>query len=82
VTVRLDVTGAPGCLATVRGPVRILAGGQTDAAGVCHLTVDVPATLAGFVRAEVRRPDGDVVINPLEDAPLAQRVALTNPIWL
>ena len=82
VTVKLDVTGAPGCVATVRGTVGILAGGQTDAAGVAHLTVDVPAAAAAFVRAEVRRPDGDVVINPLEDAPLAQMVALTNPIWL
>jgi len=82
VTVKLDVTGAPGCVATVRGPAGILAGGQTDAAGVAHLSVDVPAAVVPFVRAEVRRPDGDVVINPLDDAPLAQMVALTNPIWL
>ena len=81
-TVTLDVTGAPGCVATVRGPAGILVGGQTDAAGVAHLSVDVPAAVASFVRAEVRRPDGDVVINPLDDAPLAQMVALTNPIWL
>ena len=82
VVVRLDVSGAPGCLVQIRGPLGPLAGSATDAAGTATVTVTVAAGLASFVRAEVRRPSPEVVVNPLEDSPGGEMVALTNPIFL
>ncbi|WP_372729507.1 CehA/McbA family metallohydrolase, partial [Nocardioides sp.] len=56
VAVRLVVTGAPGCLAQIRGPLGPLAGSPTAADGSATVTAQVPAGVAPFVRAEVRRP--------------------------
>ena len=82
VVVRLEVSGAPGCLAQIRGPVGPLGGAATDADGSAVVTVQVVAGLAPFVRAEVRRPSPEVVVNPLEDSPGGEMVALTNPIFV
>lgn len=81
VDVRLEVSGVPGCLAQVRGPAGVLAGGVADASGAVTVTVQVPAASTAFVRAEVRRPH-DVVVSPVDDAPGLQMVALTNPVFL
>lgn len=82
VDVRLSVTGAPGCLAQVLGPALPLAAAQTDDAGAAEVVAQVPAALAPFVRAEVRRLDGAPVLNPLEGVPGLAMVAMTNPIFL
>ncbi len=82
VDVRLAVSGAPGCIAQVIGPVAPLAGALTDAAGAAEVTVQVPAGPAPFVRAEVRRMDGEPVLNPLAGVPGLAMVALTNPVFL
>jgi hypothetical protein len=80
--VRLHVSGAPGCLAQVIGPAGPLAGTVTDAAGRASVVVSVPAAAAPFVRAEVRRLDGEPVVNPLEGVPGLAMVAMTNPVFL
>jgi hypothetical protein len=82
VQVDLAVAGAPGCLAQVIGPLGPLAGGVTDGAGRAHVTMTVPAAATPFVRAEVRRLDGEPVLNPLEGVPGLAMVAMTNPVWL
>lgn len=82
VDVRLEVTGAPGCLATVLGPAVPLAAGRADGSGRAVVTARVPTLLAPFVRAEVRRLDGQPVLNPLEGVPGLAMVAMTNPIRL
>lgn len=81
VDVRLEVSGAPGCLAQIRGPVGPVAGAIADDAGDALVTVQVPAGTTPFVRAEVRRPN-DVAVSPLDDTPGLQMVALTNPIFV
>ena len=68
--------------AQVIGPVTPLAGALTDAAGDAEVTVQVPAGLAPFVRAEVRRTDGQPELNPLAGVPGLAMVALTNPVFL
>lgn len=80
--VRLRVSGAPGCLVQVIGPTGALAGAVTDGAGRASVTVAVPVAAAAFVRAEVRRLDGQPVLNPLEGVPGLAMVALTNPVFL
>ncbi len=82
VDVRLAVSGAPGCLAQVIGPVTPLAGALTDEDGAAEVAVQVPAGLAPFVRAEVRRTDGEPELNPLAGVPGLAMVALTNPVFL
>ncbi|MEC9051037.1 MAG: hypothetical protein VX747_01160, partial [Actinomycetota bacterium] len=82
VDVRLTVSGAPGCVAQVIGPVTPLAGEVTDADGAVEVSVQVPAGLAPFVRAEVRRMDGEPELNPLAGVPGLAMVALTNPVFL
>ncbi|MEJ7832575.1 MAG: CehA/McbA family metallohydrolase [Nocardioides sp.] len=82
VDVRLEVAGAPTCLAQIIGPALPLAGALTDTAGRATVTSRVPAALAPFVRAEVRRLDGAPVLNPLEGVPALAMVAMTNPIFL
>jgi hypothetical protein len=82
VDVRLSVTGAPGCLAQLRGPVGVLGGVVTDDEGTAEVVVTVPAGLVPFVRAEVRRLDGAPVLDPLEGVPGLAMVALTNPVFL
>lgn len=82
VDVRLTVTGARGCLAQVLGPLGPLDGTTTDEEGAAGLVVQVPAGLASFVRAEVRRLDGEPVVNPLQGVPGLAMVALTNPVFL
>lgn len=82
VDVHLEVTGAPGCAAVVVGPVLPVAFGLTDDEGQAVVTAKVPALLAPFVRAEVRRLDGQPVVNPLEGVLGLAMVAMTNPIRL
>ena len=79
VDVRLELTGVPGVLAQVLGPVGVLAGGVADDSGAVTVTARVPAATP-FVRAEVRRPT-EVVVDPLAGS-TAPMVALTNPIFL
>ena len=81
VDVLLTASGVPGSVAQIRGPVGVLAGAAADASGRVTVTAQVPAGVAPFVRAEIRRPD-DVVVSPVDDMPAAQMVALTNPIFL
>ena len=81
VDVRLELTGAPGCLAQVRGPAGVLAGAVADDTGMATVAAQVPVGATPFVRAEVRRP-GDVVVSPVDDFPGLPMVALTNPIFL
>ncbi|WP_372736505.1 CehA/McbA family metallohydrolase [Nocardioides sp.] len=82
VDVVLDVTGVPGCLAQIIGPTGPVAGQVSDGNGAVRVTTSVPAGLAPFVRAEVRRLDGTPVLDPLEGVPGLAMVALTNPIFL
>ncbi|WP_300640786.1 CehA/McbA family metallohydrolase [Nocardioides sp.] len=82
VDVRLTVAGAPGCLAQLRGPVGVVGGAVTDDEGGAEVAVRVPAVLASFVRAEVRRLDGAPVLDPLAGVPGLAMVALTNPVFL
>lgn len=80
--VRLEVSGAPNCLAQVIGPAGPLAAGLTDAGGQATVTLAAPVAAARFVRAEVRRLDGEPVVNPLEGVPGLAMVAMTNPVFL
>ena len=82
VDVRLTVGGAPGCLAQLRGPVGVGGGAVTDDEGTAEVVVTVPAGLAPFVRAEVRRLDGAPVLDPLAGVPALAMVAMTNPVFL
>ena len=82
VDVRLTVTGAPGCLAQLRGPVGVLGGAVTGDEGAGEVVVTVPAGLVPFVRAEVRRLDGAPVLDPLAGVPALAMVAMTNPVFL
>ena len=50
--------------------------------GAVEVSVQVPAGLAPFVRAEVRRMDGEPELNPLAGVPGLAMVALTNPVFL
>ncbi|WP_435744433.1 CehA/McbA family metallohydrolase [Nocardioides sp. SYSU DS0663] len=82
VDVRLEVTGVPGCLAQLVGPLGPLAGAVADGSGAATLSATVAPALAPFVRAEVRRLDGEPVLDPLRGVPGLAMVALTNPVWL
>lgn len=82
VDVRLGVSGAPGCLAQLLGPLGPLAGARTDEAGRAEVVARVPVALAAFVRAEVRRLDAAPVLNPLEGVPALPMVAMSNPVFL
>ena len=68
--------------AQVIGPAGPLAGGFTNAGGDATVEVAVPAALASFLRAEVRRLDSEPVLNPLEGVPGLAMVAMTNPVFL
>ena len=81
VDVRLEVTGVPGTVAQLRGPQGVLAGALADADGTIVLSAQVLAASTPFVRAEVRRPNGEVN-SPVDDMAGEQMVALTNPIFL
>ena len=81
VDVRLEVSGAPTCVAQVIGPLGPLAGALTTG-GRATVEVQVPAGVTPFVRAEVRRLDGAPVLNPLEGVPGLAMVAMTNPVFL
>ncbi|GEP33925.1 phosphoesterase [Nocardioides szechwanensis] len=81
VDVRLEVSGAPNCVAQVHGPLGPLAGAVTTDGGAT-VTVQVPAGVTPFVRAEVRRLDGAPVVNPLDGVPGLAMVAMTNPVFL
>ncbi len=83
VDVRLEVTGAPNSIALVLGPALLpLASSLTDGSGHAVVTAKVPALLATWVRAEVRRLNAPPALNPLEGVPALPMVALTNPIRL
>ncbi|MEP7738607.1 CehA/McbA family metallohydrolase [Nocardioides sp. 31GB23] len=82
VDVRLEVGGVPGCLAQLWGPLGPLAGAASDDEGRAEVSLQVPAGVAPFVRAEVRRTDGAPVLDPLAGVPAAPVVALTNPVFL
>ncbi|HEU4810948.1 MAG TPA: CehA/McbA family metallohydrolase [Nocardioides sp.] len=81
VTVRLTASGVPGSLARILGPVGTLGFAVADEAGHLTAEVTVPAASAAFVRAEIGRPD-DAVVSPVDDTPIVQMAALTNPIFL
>jgi hypothetical protein len=77
-SVHLEVTGVPGCVAQLWGRSGVLAGAAADGSGQLVLDQDVdPAE--GFVRAEVRRPDA--AVDPLGDLSTYPMVALTNPVF-
>ncbi len=82
VDVRLEVSGAPNCVAQIIGPLLPLAACVIGASGEGTVTAKVPAGLAKFVRAEVRRIDTAPVLNPLEGVPALTMVAMTNPILI
>lgn len=82
VDIELTFSGSPSCLAQVIGPAGPIAAGLTDGSGAVTVSVAVPAGLAPFVRAEVRRLDGEPVLNPLEGVPGLAMVAMTNPVFL
>ncbi|MGH3369566.1 MAG: CehA/McbA family metallohydrolase, partial [Nocardioidaceae bacterium] len=82
VTVRLAVSGVPGCTATVRGASGVVAAGAADAEGRIALTRDLPASASPFLRAEVRRPSPDVPADPTTGSPGGPMVALTNPVFV
>jgi hypothetical protein len=82
VDVRLEVSGAPNCVAQIIGPLLPLGGCLIGSSGETTVTAKVPAGLAKFVRAEVRRLDTTPVLNPLEGVPALEMVAMTNPIFL
>ncbi|WP_309647678.1 CehA/McbA family metallohydrolase [Nocardioides sp.] len=83
VDVRLEVRGAPACLAQIHGPTGPVAGALTTGTdGRAAVTARVPAAVTPFVRAEVRRLDAAPVANPLEGVPALPMVAMTNPVFL
>lgn len=82
VDVRLEVSGAPNCIAQIIGPLLPLGACLIGSSGEATVTAKVPAGLAKFVRAEVRRLDTTPVLNPLEGVPALTMVAMTNPIFL
>lgn len=82
VKVQLEVSGVPGCAAQLICATGPVGGGIADADGKITATATVPAAVARFVRAEVRRMNGVPNPNPLEGVLVGQMVALTNPIWL
>ncbi len=45
------------------------------------MTAEVPASTIPYVRAEVRRPNGEVN-SPVEDLAGSRMVALTNPVFV
>jgi hypothetical protein len=85
VTIDLQVTGVPGCVATLIGPLGPIAVGQAAADGTVTLEQSLPAATAPFVRAEVRRPassPADVPTDPTSDSVATTMVALTNPVFV
>ena len=72
VAVRLEVSGADGCVATLLGPgLETYETQLADETGTVLMETTVPGGIA-FVRAEVRHGD----------QPEDRMVALTNPIFL
>jgi hypothetical protein len=53
-----------------------------DSSGQATVTASLPVGATPFVRAEVRRLDGEPVVNPLEGVPGLAMVAMTNPVFL
>ncbi|MFF8832486.1 CehA/McbA family metallohydrolase [Streptomyces sp. NPDC015131] len=75
VTVRLDVTGAPGCTAHFVTDQGTLHSAPLPAPGAGTVTWTTTAAYATYVRAEVRHPP----VTPGLPGPLA---AFTNPVFL
>ena len=61
-------------------PVGVLGGAVTGDEGTAEVVVTVPAGLARFARAEVRRLDGAPVLDPLAGVPALAMVAMTEQI--
>ena len=85
VTARLQVSGVPGCVATLIGPLGPVAGSQAAADGTVTLEQTLPAATVPFLRAEVRRPASsvdDVPTDPMTDNVGTTMVAFTNPVFV
>ncbi len=80
--VALEVTGVPGGVATVLGPVGPVALATSDPDGRIGLTHDVPAAAVPFLRVEVRRPEPSVPTDPTTGTPGGPVLALTNPVFV
>ena len=85
VTIRLDVAGVPGCVATLIGPAGPLASARAADDGTVTVEQTLPAAAVPFVRAEVRRPASspdDVPTDPANDSVGTTMVAMTNPVFV
>ena len=83
VTVRLKVTGVPGCSGTLIAATGPVAAGVASDDGTLTLEQSLPAAALRFVRAEVRRPAVDAVPpNPVSDPVGTAMVAMTNPVFV
>lgn len=80
VSVHLEASGVPDCVAILWGASGKLGGAVALDDGSLVLDQQVPSA-ERFVRIEIGRPDGEVG-SPVEDTPLGQMVALTNPVFL
>ena len=81
VTVTLTGSGVPGCVGQLIGPAGVLAGALAADDGTLTVTMAAPASTIPYVRAEVRRPNGEVN-SPTEDLAGSRMVALTNPVFV
>jgi hypothetical protein len=75
------VLGPAGVVPQIRGALDPLAGGVADDDGEITLEATVPAPSTAFVRAEIRRPTSEVT-SPVDEAPVATMVALTNAVFV
>jgi hypothetical protein len=85
VTVRLEVRGVPGCVATLIGPLGPLASAAAASNGSVTIVQELPAAAVAFVRAEVRRPASspdDIPTDPTNDSVGTTMVAMTNPVFV
>jgi hypothetical protein len=80
--VRLEVTGVPGCMATVLGPAGPLLVAPADPSGRVVVDEGLPAAAVPFLRVEVRRPQPEVPTDPTTGTPGGPMVALTNPVFV
>lgn len=81
VTVTMTASGVPTCVGQLIGPTGVIAGALAAEDGSLTVTSEVPASTIAYVRAEVRRPNGEVN-SPVEDLAGSRMVALTNPVFV
>jgi hypothetical protein len=75
VTVRAQVTGAPGTTVVVRTAYGVVATARVDASGDTEFAWETSGSQSRYVRMEIRRPRSKLgVPGPM--------VALSNPVWL